>query len=181
MTKKTGSGRVTRRVEAQIDPNVLAASFGNIDFHALSQLVNILHLDPNVPVDTTTINSAIALVKGFKPADEIEATSATMLIAAQHAALDMMRRAVHPEQTPAGRALYMGLSLKAMRTFAQLLEVLNHGRGKGVVQRVIIERVERAVVGPVQLHPGGQSETDYQSQEPRSEALPAVKKGTKHP
>jgi hypothetical protein len=129
------------------DP-ILAAQF-------LSQVVNVLHADPRLPVETTTIDTSIAFIKGFKPTDTLEAATVTMLISAQHAALDMMRRALHPEQTPAGRALYLGLSLKAMRTFAQLLEILNHGRGKGVVQRVIIERIERAVVGPVQLQPGG--------------------------
>jgi hypothetical protein len=107
-----------------------------------------------------------------------------MIIGAQHAALDMLRRAFHPEQTPAGRALYMGLSLKAMRTFAQLLEALNHGRGKGVVQRVIVERINvepggRALVGAVQVHPGGQAESEYQSPGPApSEALPEASRRT---
>jgi hypothetical protein len=75
-------------------------------------------------------------------------------VAAQHAALDAMRRALHPDQTPAGRQSYMALSLKAMRTFAQLVENLNHGRGKSITQRVIVERVNvapgaQAIVGAV--------------------------------
>jgi hypothetical protein len=41
-----------------------------------------------------------------------------------------------------------------MRTYSQLLEALNHARGKGVTQRVIVERVTvqaggQAVVGAV--------------------------------
>ena len=64
------------------------------------------------------------------------------------------RRAMHPDQTPAGRQSYLGLALKAMRTFAQLVETLNHGRAKGPVQRVVVERVTvrdggQAVVGSV--------------------------------
>ena len=52
------------------------------------------------------------------------------------------------------QAGYLGLALKAMRTCAQLVETLNHGRGKGPVQRVVVERVTvrdggQAVVGAV--------------------------------
>jgi hypothetical protein len=176
------STRNSGQVAVDLDSNTLAKVFGvgvpEIAARLLSQLVNVLQPDPSGPVDTTMIRTAIALIKGFKPADAIEATTVTMLVAAQHAAMDMARRALHPEQTPAGRQMYMGLSLKAMRTFAQLLEGLNHGRGKGVTQRVIVERINvepggRAVVAAMQVHPGGQIESEYQSQEPASsDALP---------
>lgn len=85
---------------------------------------------------------------------------AVMLAAAQYAALVAMRRASHVAQSPAGRQSYTALSLKAMRTFAQLMETLNHGRGKGVTQRVIVEHVTveaggQAVVGAVAAKGGG--------------------------
>jgi len=41
------------------------------------------------------------------------------------------RRASHPDQTPAGRALYQSLAFKAMRTFAQLLDTLVSRSRKG--------------------------------------------------
>ena len=61
---------------------------------------------------------------------------------------------IHRPLRPAGRQGYLGLALKAMRTFAQLVETLNHGRGNGPVQRVVVERVTvrdrgQAVVGAV--------------------------------
>jgi hypothetical protein len=134
-----------RSLEVTVEPAALSSAFGvddpDVASRLLGQLVSVLQPDPNKQVDTTVINQALALVQGIEPADLTEAMTATMLVAAQHAALDAMRRALHPDQTPAGRQSYMALSLKAMRTFAQLLESLNHGRGKGVTQRVIVERV----------------------------------------
>jgi hypothetical protein len=120
----------------------------------LGQIVSVLQPDPSKSIDTAAINQALALVEGINPTDALEAMTATMLVAAQHAALDAMRRALHPDQTPAGRQSYMALSLKAMRTFAQLVENLNHGRGKSITQRVIVERVNvapgaQAIVGAV--------------------------------
>ena len=86
----------------------------------------------------------------------VEAMTATMLVGAQHAALDALRRASHPEQTPAGRQSYTALGLKAMRTFAQLVEALHVGRGKAVRQEinvthqhVTVEAGGQAVVGAI--------------------------------
>jgi hypothetical protein len=131
-------------------PPTLACS-GSI---LLSQLLGVLHPDPSKPVDSELVSEALALVQGIGPTDAGEAMLAVMLVAAQYAALDAMRRASHVAQSPAGRQSYTALSLKAMRTFAQLMETLNHGRGKGVTQRVIVERVTvegggQAVVGAV--------------------------------
>ena len=104
-------------------------------------MINLVQPDPGKTIDPATINALIATVQGIAPGNALEAMIATMLVAAQHAALDASRRAMHPEQTPAGRQGYLGLALKAMRTCAQLVETLNHGRGKGPAQRVIVERV----------------------------------------
>jgi hypothetical protein len=117
-------------------------------------LVNLVQPDPGKTIDPATINPLIATVQGIAPGNALEAMIATMLVAAQHAALDASRRAMHPEQTPAGRQGYLGLALKAMRTCAQLVETFDHGRGKGPVQRVVVERVTvrdggQAVVGAV--------------------------------
>jgi hypothetical protein len=88
--------------------------------------------------------------------------TATMLVGAQHAALDCLRRGFHPDQTPAGRALYQALALKAMRTFAQLVETLHVGRGKAVVkqeiyvthQHVTVESGGEATVGAIDARRG---------------------------
>jgi hypothetical protein len=65
-----------------------------------------------------------------------------------------MRRAAHPNQTPGGRQMYLSLGLKAMRTYAQLMDSLNRGRGKGVTQQIVVKHVTveagaQAVVGAV--------------------------------
>ena len=132
-------------IRLNIDHAALAAAFGvddpNIASRLLGQLINLVQPDPGKMIDPATINALIATVHGIAPGNALEAMIATMLVAAQHAALDASRRAMHPDQTPAGRQGYLGLALKAMRTCAQLVETLNHGRGKGPVQRVIVERV----------------------------------------
>jgi hypothetical protein len=132
-------------VRLSIEPAALAAVFGiddpDLASRLLGQLVNVVQFDPGRPIDGATISLVIAMVRGIGPSNAIEAMMATMLVAAQYAALDASRRGMHPDQSPAGRQSYLGLSLKAMRTFAQLVETLNHGRGKGPVQRVVVERV----------------------------------------
>jgi hypothetical protein len=145
-------------IRLNIDHAALAAAFGvddpSIASRLLGQLINLVQPDPGKMIDPAKINALIATVQGIAPGNALEAMIATLLVAAQHAALDASRRAMHPEQTPAGRQSYLGLALKAMRTSAQLVETLNHGRGKGPVQRVVVERVTvrdggQAVVGAV--------------------------------
>jgi hypothetical protein len=146
------------QVTLAIQPSELCAVFGVADpdvaSHLLSQLVGVLHPDTSEPVDPALIDRALALVQHMGPTDATEAMLAVMIVAAEYSAMDTMRRAAHPARSAAGRQGYTALSLKAMRTFAQLLEALNHGRGKGVTQRVIVERVTveaggQAVVGAV--------------------------------
>ncbi len=151
------------KVVVTIEPTALCTTFGVDDprmaAQLLSQLISILQPNPDKPVDVEIINQALAMIEGIEPNDTLEAMTATMLVAAQHAALDAMRRAMHPDQTPAGRALYGTLALKAMRTYAHLLEALNHGRGKGVTQQIIVKHVSvehggQAVVGSVKVDRG---------------------------
>lgn len=151
----------------------------------LSQVLNVLHPDPKKPVDEATIGEAIALIESIKPTDALEAMTAAMFVAAQHAAMDMMRRAMHPDQTAAGRQSYTGHSLKAMQTASRLHDSLNRGRGKGMTQRVIVERVTveaggRAIVGavaPPRLS-GDHSKSEQQSYEPTENVVTrAVEEG----
>jgi len=151
------------KVELAIEPATLTQIFGvsdpDVATRLLSQLTSVLHPDPTKPVDPATINHALGLIEGLGPSDTTEALTATLLVAAQHAGLDALRRGSHPDQTPGGRALYIGLALKAMRTYAQLLEAFNHGRGKGVTQQIIVKRytVEagaQAVLGSVEVDRG---------------------------
>jgi hypothetical protein len=132
-------------IRLSLEPATLAAVFGvdspDVASRFLGQLINVVRPDPGKPIDAATINPVIDVVQGIGPSNVLEAMTATMLVAAQHAALDAARRALHPDQTPAGRQSYLGLALKAMRTFAQLAESLNHGRGQSTTRRAVVERL----------------------------------------
>jgi hypothetical protein len=160
LPKVVRADRVGDKIDLGIEPEGLCAVFGVADpsvaTHLLSQLVRFIQPDPRKPVDAASINQVLALMEGIGPGDTIEAMTVTMLVGAQHAALDSLRRASHPDQTPAGRQSYTALGLKAMRTFAQLVEALHVGRGKAVRQEinvthqhVTVEAGGRAMVGAI--------------------------------
>jgi len=160
-----------------IEPATLCSLFGvadpNVATRLLSQLISVVQPDPHKPVDAATIDQVLTLIEGIRPTDTLEAMTATMLVGAQHAALDCLRRASHPDQTAAGRALYQSLAFKAMRTFALLLDALNHGRGKGVTQHIIVEHLSvepggQAVVGSVSTGGGGDAKSARRSHGSRS-------------
>jgi hypothetical protein len=113
------------------------------------QLLNALLTEPDKPLDCTTANFALALVNSIAPKDELEAMLACQLIVAHVAAMDASRRALHIDQTAAGRAAYLSLARKLMTLFTAQMDALNRHRGKGTVQRVVVERVYVA--------PGGQA------------------------
>jgi hypothetical protein len=151
--------RSAKRLEIDIEPRRLCAAFGvedaTVATRLLSQLANVLIPAVDDNVDATAISGAISLVQDIGPQGGLEAMTATLLVASQHAAIDCMRRAAHPEQTPGGRSMYLSLGMKAARTYAQLLEGLNHGRGKGgtkqeiVVTHVSVESGAQAIVGTI--------------------------------
>ena len=101
----------TRRIGGQIavtiEPHALCDIFGVEDADLatglLRQLLGFLQPDPKKPIDPASINQALAAIQGIRPAGAVEAILAVLLVAAQHAAFDSMRRAAHPAQTPIGR------------------------------------------------------------------------------
>jgi hypothetical protein len=113
------------------------------------QLLNALHPDPKKPLDAATANLVLALLHRIGPRDEIEAMLAAEMIVAHITSMDAARRALHVEQTAAGRATYLGLARKLMALYAIQMDALNRHRGKATVQKVIVEKVYVA--------PGGQA------------------------
>jgi len=157
--ERTGS-----KVELAIEPGALAGIFGvndtDVATHLLNQLVRVLHPDPSKPINPETINLALGLIEGIAPKDALEAMIAVLIVGAQHAAMDVLRRGLHPDQSHGGRQTYSALGLKAARTVGQLVATLNHHRGKGPVQHVVVERITvepggRAIVGAVDARKGG--------------------------
>ena len=128
------------------------------------QLLNGLHTEPGKPVDSAIANLALALMHEIGPKDVVEAMLATEMIVAHFAVMDTARRALHAEQTPAGRRAYLSLSRKLMTLFTAQMDALNRHRGKVTVQKVIVEKVHvapggqaivGAIAGPVTTEAGG--------------------------
>jgi hypothetical protein len=143
-----------------IEPAIVSAVFGvddpNLAMRLLSQLVGFVQPDPSKPVEAALIDQMLTLIEGINPRGMLEAMTATMLVGTQHVALDSLRRASHPDQSPAGRALYQSLAFKGARTFVALLESLNVGRGKAIRQEihvthahVTVESGAQAMVGTI--------------------------------
>jgi hypothetical protein len=104
---------------------------------------------------------------GIGPRDELEGMLAAQLIASHAAAMECYRRAMHPEQTFAGRSENLTQANKLSRTSTILLEALNRHRGKGQ-QKVTVEHVNvhaggQAIVGAVET-PGGGTEKKSEEQ-----------------
>lgn len=125
-----------------------------------TQLGSVLHGDPAKPIDIATVKHTLDLMVAIGPKDATEGLLAVQMAAAHVLAMDTAKRATWNmgKHLEAGTT-YAALSGKLMRTFAAQLEALNRGRGKGVVQRVVVERVNvepggQAVVGAVST-PGG--------------------------
>lgn len=119
-----------------------------------NQLVNVLHTDPTKPISATTMNLVLALLHGLAPRNELEGMLCVQLIAAHVASMDTIRRGLHADQSAGGRQAYLGLARKLMGLFTTQVETLNRLRGKTVVQKVIVERVNveaggKALVGAV--------------------------------
>ena len=105
------------------------------------QLLNAFQTTPEKEIDSTTANTALALIHSIRPRDTIEAMLGIQLVITHVAAMEASRRAVHPEQTAAGRIAYLNLSRKLMSLFTAQTDALNRHRGKGTTQKIVIERV----------------------------------------
>jgi hypothetical protein len=115
------------------------------------------------------LTAAVAALIGIAPKGELEGMMAAQLIAAHNAAMECYRRAMIGEQTFEGRRENLAQANKLSRTYATLLNALNHHRGKGQ-QKVTVEHVHvhsgaQAVVGVVSTPGGGdRAKSDRASQ-----------------
>src|SRR5262249_20073149 len=70
--------------------------------------------------------ATVAALAGIGPKDEIEGMIAAQLLAAHHAAMECYRRAMLGEQTFEGRRENLAQANKLSRSYATLLDALNH-------------------------------------------------------
>lgn len=120
-----------------------------------AMLVNLLTYF-NAPTDrraTREINSALAVLDGLKPENEVEA----MLIAQMVATNDAAMRCLSLIGSVNGAETFGNLAVKMMRTFTSQAEVLAKLRRKGeqTVRVVHVHPGGQAVVGDVHNHPTG--------------------------
>lgn len=111
---------------------------------------------------------------GIAPRDELEGMIAAQLLAAHNAAMECYRRAMICDQTFEGRREALSQANKLSRTYAVLLDALNHHRGKGQ-QKVTVEHVHvhaggQAVVGTIETR--GVGMTRNQGINPMQSKLP---------
>jgi hypothetical protein len=105
------------------------------------------------------LSATVAGLVGIGPKDELEGMIAAQLLAAHNAAMECYRRAMIGEQSFEGRRENLSQANKLSRTYAVLLDALNHHRGKGQ-QKVTVEHVHvhsggQAVVGMVETQGEG--------------------------
>jgi hypothetical protein len=115
------------------------------------------HSDPETR--NRQMSATVAAMASIAPRDELEGMMAAQLIAAHNAAMECYRRAMIGEQTFEGRRENLSQANKLSRTYATLIDALNHHRGKGQ-QKVTVEHVHvhsgaQAVVGVVGTPGGG--------------------------
>ena len=100
------------------------------------------------------IQSALEMLQGILPRDELEGMLAVQMVATHHAAVECLRRAMLPGQTFEARDQNLKHAAKLLGLFSRQLEGLDKHRGKGQ-QKVTVEHVYvgsggQAIVGNVE-------------------------------
>jgi hypothetical protein len=108
------------------------------------------------------LSATVAAMVGIRPKDKLEGMIAAQLLAAHYAAMECHRRAMLGEQTFEGRRENLSQANKLSRTYAALLDALNHHRGI-TVEHVHVHSGGQAVVGMVET-PGGGSQPKSEEQ-----------------
>src|SRR3954469_1519989 len=124
--------------------------------HLLNAVINTAWLPNGAGQEAKSRQAHITLevLRGFKPADEIEGMIAAQAVAMHQGAMECFRRAMIPDQ-PSDTATRMrkdGANLA--RGMTDMLAALDRKRGKGPqvvrVERVVVHEGGQAIVGNVQ-------------------------------
>jgi hypothetical protein len=124
--------------------------------YLLNAVINTAWLPNGADQETRTRQAHITLevLRGFKPADEIEGMIAAQAVAMHQGAMECFRRAMIPDQPfdMAARMRKDGANLA--RGMTDMLAALDRKRGKGPqvvrVERVVVHQGGQAIVGTVQ-------------------------------
>ncbi|MEA3467219.1 MAG: hypothetical protein U9R57_03220 [Thermodesulfobacteriota bacterium] len=117
-----------------------------------NQIVNLV--SPNEKDPFKRLGQITPILRAINPADELEAMVALQLTGMHCLSMEMMSRAVNPEQTVEGVNYNVNRATKLSRTFIALLESLNKHRGKGqqkmTVEHIHVNEGGQAIVGKVE-------------------------------
>ncbi len=122
----------------------------------IKQVADTLWLPDSLGDDerVTLVQSAISMLQGIKPSDEMEGMLATQMVATHNAAMECFRRAMIPAQSFEGRDQNLRHASKLLSLYSRQIEVLDRHRGKGqqkvTVEYVNIEAGGQAVVGHIE-------------------------------
>ena len=114
------------------------------------------------------IQSAISMLQGIKPTDEIEGMLAAQMVSTHNAAMECFRRAMIQGQTFEGQDQNMKHANKLISIYSRQIEVLNKHRGKGQ-QTVTVEHVNVQSGGQAMV---GHIETGSKARPPRNDGNP---------
>ena len=120
--------------------------------HLVEQVAGCLTHQLGDPVEAA--NRAAALMRAVEPQDAVEGMLAAQIVATHHAGMEMLSRALHPDQPPeiANSCAYRAERL--LKRSAELIEVLAKYRGRITEQKVTVEHVTvadggQAIVGAI--------------------------------
>ncbi len=122
----------------------------------IRQVADTLWLPEGLAEDerVALVHSAISMLQGIRPTDEMEGMLATQMVATHNAAMECLRRAMIPAQPPQGRDQNLRHASKLLSMYSRQIEVLNRHRGKGrqkvTVEYVNVEAGGQAIVGHIE-------------------------------
>ena len=141
-------------------PAVLKEATGTDQPHVQQQLINqvcrTLWMPEGLGEDekSARIQSAISLLQGIKPADEIEGMLAVQMVGTHNAVMGCLDRAMIEGQTFEGFDQNLKHASKLLAIYSRQIEVLDKHRGKGqqkvTVEHVHVEAGGQAMVGHIE-------------------------------
>lgn len=153
-----------------------------IEVNKLNEIAGLLWLPENLSEQdkNARIVRALERFEDLAPQDGVEGMLCAQMVGTHFAALECLRRAALPEQTPEARDINLRHAQKLMMLYTQQMTALNKHRGKGQ-QKVTVEHVNvasggQAIVGNVETPTGRVSdkapnlpETDSRASAPAAE------------
>ena len=168
---------------ATVPPEVVAEATGTDQLHLQQHLIDEVYRTLWIPKGlgedekSARIESAISLLRGIKPADEIEGMLAIQMVGTHSAAMICLARAMIEGQTFAGRDQSLKHASKLLAIYSRQIEVLDKHRGKGQ-QKVTVEYVHVAAGGQAMV---GHIETGKTAGARGTGAEPEIKAITNDP